>query len=377
MIQRRSAHNFARLSLFALAPFLALALPACTGDSGNSGGPSSGGKPPAGTSGGAGGPATPGAALKIGYVLHGSNPFTEQIKQGAMDAGKDLNAEVEVTGPAGFNDQEARGMFEAMAQKKKDGIVCVPMPGNNWVKPIKEVMAAGIPVVTANITSEESGAPSWFGQDEYQSGVIMAEQLKKQLAAAGKKAGKIAVGNCAPGVEVLVDRYKGLKKGFEGTAFTVLDAVDVKTAQTENYNAWESLATAHPDAVAIVGLCSMDVPNLYKLKDRSKAKWLVGGYDLTKEALDSVKSGTTQVVLGQHPYLQGYLAVKALVVHIRDKKPLPQGWVDVGTEIITKENVDSVYARETDEAARTKWYADHIAKNFGDMAGSAKPLPSH
>src|SRR5947207_981127 len=78
--------------------------------------------------------------LKIGYVLHGSNPFTEQIKQGAMDAGKALNADVEVTGPADFKQTEAIGMFEAMGQKKKDGIAVIPMPGDVWVKPIKEVM---------------------------------------------------------------------------------------------------------------------------------------------------------------------------------------------------------------------------------------------
>lgn len=365
---------------FAFLPLMVFLLPACNSGGGNGGAPSSGGQPksgPVNSGGAAPGQPSAGPKLNIGYVLHGSNPFTEQIKQGAEDAGKDLNADVSVTGPAGFNDVEAIGMFTSMASQKKDGIACVPMPGEHWVKPIKEVMDAGIPVVTANITSEQSGAPSWFGQDEYQSGVIMAEQLKKYLAAAGKKSGKIAVGNCAPGVAVLEDRYKGLKKGFEGTGFTVLEAVDVKTASTENYNRWESLATAQPDAVAIVGLCSMDVPNLYKLKDRSKAKWLVGGYDLTKEALDSVKNGTTQVVLGQHPYLQGYLAVKALVEHIRDKKPLPKGWVDVGTEIITKDNVDSVYARETDRAAETKWYADYIAKHFADMNAMAKPLPKH
>jgi ABC-type sugar transport system substrate-binding protein len=354
-----------------LLPVLAGMLSACNGGDKNSATPPSSGSGPASSG------ASSGTPVKIGYVLHGSNPFTEQIKQGAMDAGKALNAEVEVTGPASFKHTEAIGMFEAMAQKKKDGIAVVPMPGDVWVKPIQEVVDANIPVVTSNITSPGAAAKSWFGQDEYQSGVIMAEQLRKQLEAAGKKSGKIAVGNCAPEVEVLNDRYKGLKKGFEGSAFTVLEAVDVKTAQTENYGNWESLATAHPDAVAIVGLCSMDVPNLYKLKDRSKAKWLIGGYDLTREALDSIKSGTTQVVLGQHPYLQGYLAVKALVEHIRDKKPLPQGWVDVGTEIITKDNVDSVYARETDDAERTKWYADYIAKNFSDMGAGAKPLPKH
>jgi hypothetical protein len=43
---------------------------------------------------------------------------------------------------------------------------------------------------------------------------------------------------------------------------------------------------------------------------------------------------------------------------------------------VTKQNVDSLYTRETDRAAETKWYADDIAKNFADMASIAKPLPA-
>src|SRR5579871_6625364 len=119
--------------------------------------------------------------LKIGYVLHGLNDFTQVIKQGAEDAGKALGVEVEVVGPASFEATEAIGMFEGMIQKKKDGLVVVPMPGEVWVKPIKEAIDAGIPVATANITSEASAAESWFGQDEYQSGVVLATELRKML----------------------------------------------------------------------------------------------------------------------------------------------------------------------------------------------------
>lgn len=361
-----------RLLLVSLA---ALLLPACNSGGGSNANPPSGGAPNS-TSGG--GSDSGGKKLQIGYVLHGLNPFTQQIKDGAKDAGNDLGVDVEVVAPSKFEPQDGIDTFQSLLQTKKDGIAVIPLGGAQWERPIQDAIKGGTPIVTANITSVGSGADSWFGQDEHQSGVTMAEQLKKQLAAAGKPSGKIAVGNCKPGEPVLDDRFKGLKKGFEGSAYTVLDAVDVKTDTTENYNQWESLATKVPDAVAIVGLCSMDVPNLYKLKDRSKAKWLVGGYDLTKEALDSVKSGTSQVVLGQHPYLQGYLPVKALVEHLRDKKPLPKGWVNVGTEIITKDNVDTVYGRETDRAQETKWYADYIKKNFtGDMSATAKPMPKH
>jgi ABC-type sugar transport system substrate-binding protein len=195
------------------------------------------------------------------------------------------------------------------------------------------------------------------------------------LIAEGKKGGKILAGVCKPGVAVLDERYKGFKKEMEGTPYAVTDPKDVGTENTANYGAWENQATANADMIAAVGFCSMDIPNLAKLKVRSQGKWLIGGYDLNAETLDSIKAGTTQVSLGQHPYLQGYLPVLALVQHLRDKKPLPKGWVNVGTEIVTKANVESLYARETNVAAETKWYADHLKQSFGDLGASAKPLP--
>jgi simple sugar transport system substrate-binding protein len=315
------------------------------------------------------------AKLKIGFVLHGLNDFTQVIKRGAEDAGKALDVEVEVVGPSTFEATEAIGMFESMVQKHKDGLVVVPMPGEVWVKPIKEATDAKIPVVTANITSAESAAESWFGQDEYQSGVILAQEIKKALAAEGKTNGTILAGVCKPGVAVLDERYKGFKKGMEGSTYQVTDPKDVGTENTANYSAWENQATANPQMIAAVGFCSMDVPNLSKLKTRSNGKWLIGGYDLNTETLESLKAGTSNVSLGQHPYLQGYLPVLALVRHLKEKTPLPKGWVNVGTETVTKADVEKVSPRETDRATETKWYGDYIKQNFADMGKLAQPLP--
>src|SRR3989442_1703611 len=74
----------------------------------------------------------PGKAIKIGYVLHGLNEFTQVIKRGAEDAGKALGVEVEVMGPAAFKSADAIAMFEGMVQKKMDGIAVIPMPGDVW-----------------------------------------------------------------------------------------------------------------------------------------------------------------------------------------------------------------------------------------------------
>jgi ABC-type sugar transport system substrate-binding protein len=315
--------------------------------------------------------------VKIGYVLHGLNNFTQVIKQGAEDAGKALGVEVEVTGPAGFVSNEAIAMFEGLVQKKKDGLVVVPQPGDVWVSPIREATDAGIPVQTANVTSPDSAALAWFGQDEYQSGVLLAQALQEILAAADKTEGQIVVGACVPSVQVLIDRYNGFKQGMEGTQYTITQAYDVTPENTSNYAAWENLATANPDMIAAVGLCSLDVPNLAQIKTRSQATWLIGGYDLNIETLDAIKAGTAQVTVGQQPYLQGYLPVLALVNQLRDGKPPVEGWIDVGTEVVTQDNVDTLYTRESDVAAMTQFYADYISKNFADLNALQKPLPQH
>ncbi len=320
--------------------------------------------------------ASPSAARpKLGYVLHVLNDFTESIKRGAEDAGQALGADVDVQGPAGSSAQDAIAIFEGMVQRRLDGLVVVPAPGEVWVSPIRRAMKAKIPVLTANITSAQSDAPAWFGQDEYQSGVLLAESLRKVLGAKADAPGKVVVGICHPGLSVLTARYDGLVKGLAGTKLEVSQPRDVTVPNTTNYAAWESLTGANPSAVAFVGLCSMDVPNLAKLKARSGSAWLVAGYDLNQESLDALKTGKADLLLGQNPYLQGFLPVRALIEHLKSKKPLPKGWVDVGTEVVTPANVADVYAREVDREMGRKSYADRLKEQFVDLAAMAKPLP--
>ncbi|MBI3870282.1 MAG: substrate-binding domain-containing protein [Verrucomicrobia bacterium] len=329
---------------------------------------------------GADAPATPSkppaSTPRIGFVLHGLNPFTHIIEQGAKDAAAANGLVVDVVGPAGFSATgDAIALFEGMVAKRVAGLVVIPMPGEVWVTPIRQATEAGIPVLTANVMSRESAARGWFGQDEFNSGALLATRLRKLLAEQNTAEGRIVVGMCAPGVGVLVDRYEGFKKGFEGSRFQITQPFDVSTENTANYAAWESLTGANPGMIAAVGLCSMDLANLAKLKQRSRGRWLVAGYDLDRETLDAIRDGTVQIALGQHPYLQGYLPVLAFARQLREKQPLPQGWIDVGTEIITKQNLDSIEGRDVDPAKQKEWYAADIARRFQQMNTMAKRIP--
>jgi hypothetical protein len=60
---------------------------------------------------------------------------------------------------------------------------------------------------------------------------------------------------------------------------------------------------------------------------------------------------------------------------LQNQQPLPQGWVDVGTEVVTRENVERLYARESDEKKQREWYAAYVAQHFTNLNAAAKPLP--
>jgi len=229
--------------------------------------------------------------IKIAYILHGLNDFTQTIKEGAEDAGKDLGVKVDVFGEAGFDIATHQGFMESAIQAGYDGIVVIPNGGDPWNSVIQEATDAGIPLASANNTALNSTLDLWVGQDEYNSGILLAKEVQSQLAAAGVTSGKVVIGNCLPGNPVLVARSQGIRSVLDAAGFDLTEDQDTKLDNTANYNIWDSLATANGDAVAMVGLCSLDPPNIAQVKERGGYKWLGAGYDLETPTLEAITNG--------------------------------------------------------------------------------------
>lgn len=318
-------------------------------------------------------PAADNSDVEIAYVLHGLNTFTERMKVGAEDAGKDYGVTLEVFGDASFDTPTHQAFFETALQREFDGIAVVTLPGDQWITPIQQAADAGVPLVGANVTGLETALTSWVGQDEYNSGVILGGELLTQFEAAGVTEGKIAVGICSAAAKVLQDRDSGLRKAFEGSSFEVLEAQEVLIPVPDNYGRWENVMAANPDAVAAVGLCSIDIPNLAQLKERTGGSWLIGGYDLDPPTLQAIKDGWAQVTVGQQEYLQGYLPVRMLAEHLIDGTPLVENWQETPTEVVTIDNVEDYVSRQTDNAVQYDYYQDYMAENFADLEASGRP----
>ncbi len=327
--------------------------------------------------------AVPAAAkqLSFGYTLHAMVPFTEEIAFGAEQAGKDLGVKVEVVGPPQLDAQAQIALFEGFISKGVDGLVTVPQ-ADVWVKEINSTVDKGIPVMTSNVFAVGSTTQFYVGEDGYVNGTGLGEATAKLLNDAGIANGKAVVGVCAPGVATLTDRYNGfvdaMKKGAPGV--TVTEPYDAKTDIGANYTFWENTYAANPDMSVAVGLCSIDLPNLAKLKQKTGATFKAVGFDEVTETMDALKAGLIDITIGQHPYLQGYLPIAAMVMQLRDDKAPVKGWLVVPTDVVTQDNVDQLYQRQTDDAFRVSWYktfmADNYGADFGNLYKLVKPMPT-
>jgi ABC-type sugar transport system substrate-binding protein len=277
--------------------------------------------------------------ITIGFVTHAQgNPFVEQIVDGAKAAASDLGVTLKVEESPGGSPEGQLKLAQELVNAGAAGVAS-SMPGDAMAKGMNDIVASGTPVVQFNMLSKSINGP-YVGEKSTQSGRILGKMIVDKLGGASAK-GKVIIGNCFPGFPVLENRAKGVEESLKAApGLTVLGPFDVKVSAVDNYNHWEQLYAANPDAVAMIGLCAPDIASLGKLNAANGDKFVAGGYDLTAENLAAIKAGHAYVSLGQSPFVQGYLPVVLLVDSIRNKRPLPVGFYNSGTQIVTANSVD-------------------------------------
>jgi ABC-type sugar transport system substrate-binding protein len=277
--------------------------------------------------------------ITIGFVTHSQgNPFIQQIIEGAQAAADDLGVTLKVAQEQGSAPDGQLKLVQNIVNAGAQG-VATSVPGDSMANALNDIIAGGVPIVQFNLLSAAVKAP-YVGEKSTQSGRILGKAIVDKLGGAGAK-GKVIIGNCFPGLTVLENRGKGVKESLAtAPGVSVLGPFDVKVSAVENYNHWEQLYAANPDAVALVGLCAPDVASLGKLNAANADKFVAGGYDLTAQNLQAVKDGHAYVTLGQSAFVQGYLPVALLVHAVQNKKPLEVGFYNAGTQAVTATSVD-------------------------------------
>jgi len=313
--------------------------------------------------------------VTVGMSLFMAMPYTETIRLAAEAAAEDFGCKVDVVAPATYDPDQQLAQFESLISKRVDGILVQPVPEDFFTVPINRAVDSGIPVITFDITPFDSKATAFMGPSGTVSGKKLADATLKMLKDMGHTSGKVIVGIGLPGDVILEARARAFLTAFKGTGFTVLGPFNSGTEQADTYAFWESTYAANPDMLLAVGTTALDLPNIYKFKMKTPgADFLAVGWDEEIEALQAIKEGYALATFGEHPYLYGYLGVKAFYDHFVNGKALPKGWIYNGGEIVTKDNVDEILARESNPVKQHEWYKKFAAENFANLGKEWEPL---
>jgi len=277
--------------------------------------------------------------VTIGFVAHAQgDPFVQQIQDGAQAAANDLGVKLVVAQQAGGAPEGQLKLVQNFANSGAQGIA-TSVPGESMAKGLNEIIDSGVPIVQFNLLSTAVNGP-YVGEKSVESGRVLGKMIVDKLGGAEAK-GTVILGNCFPGFPVLENRAKGVQESLKAApGLNVIGPFDVKVSAVDNYNRWEQLYGANPDAVALIGLCAPDVTSLGKLNAANGDKFVAGGYDLTELNLKAIKEGHAYVTIGQSAFVQGYLPVALLVNAIKNGSKLGPGFYNSGAQIVTAESVD-------------------------------------
>ncbi|MDO9545262.1 MAG: substrate-binding domain-containing protein, partial [Pelolinea sp.] len=285
--------------------------------------------------------------LKLAAIVHWQGPYTQQLIDGAIAAGEECGGEVQGAGPVAFDTTAQYAAFQDLVDSGADAIVTVGYPAEFWIKPIDEATNRGVAVSTFDVASTSSLQYIFAGPKESDLGRALADTIIEEIGA--DATGKIVTGLCLPGLDVISNRYVGFASVFAEKApgVEVSQPYDVTFDNAENYAKWQEIITSkEPGAIAYVGFCENDMNNMAKIKEDNEGEYIIASVGINPESLAAVESGLGLVVVGQKPFMQGYVTMRAMIEGIVYNKPIPRGWVNVGPEIVTSENAATILARE-------------------------------
>jgi ribose transport system substrate-binding protein len=343
--------------LAATAAVLALALAAC------------------GSSGGGGGKASKASKVDIAFVYDTtSENFAQEMSLGAAQAAKVTGVTLVNTAPPTASGSQQVQLFQAAMQTSKNGIALATLFPDLFIRPLRQAESAGIPTIAVDAPpAPGSGVTLFIGNNNYQLGVQLADALLPKIPAGAK--GQILIGTDTPGLPVLTARNLGfentMKAARPGVTFLNFDSTQEPST---NYSAWSSAVQAHPSALAYVGPGSQDAASLYEIEKRTGKHYLVGADDLDPNALAGVAAGYVQALVSPEHWLKGYIAVYLLAEHALKGTPLPKGWWNPGSLVVTKANIAEILARQKSAATRAAWFHNEVTYELAHPSQYLKPL---
>jgi ribose transport system substrate-binding protein len=267
-------------------------------------------------------------------------PVFNYARTGAERAAKELgNVEILWRGPETADQLRQKEILESFITQRVDGIAISCLNGDFLTETIDKAVAAGIPVVTWDADAPRSRRAAFYGVDDQAAGRIMGEEAVRLLGGKGDVAvitsvGAVNLERRLAGLKEVLDRHQGVK---------VVEVFDIKEDAVRCAEIIASATNRYPRLAAWISVGGWPVFTRNALAAVDPQRTKVISFDTVPPALDLLREGKVQVLLGQKYFGWGSESVKLLAA-IKSGKLPASPVIDSGVDVVTAANVDAYEA---------------------------------
>jgi ribose transport system substrate-binding protein len=270
---------------------------------------------------------------------------------GFEEANKKYGAKTIYTGSPEYDVNQEVTILEQIIAKNPSGIAISCINPDALEVPIKKAINSGIPVVTFDADSPNSGRYSFLATDNKNAGEKATEVLSDLL---GNENSKVVILT----LPVQLNHEQRANGFIEATQniYTNLEVVQTgngKHDQTEAAKALSGILQANTDIQGVFCTDSTSgVGAATAVKELNKAgKIKIVSFDTDNGTLDYIKSDVISATIAQGTYSMGYQSMNFLFKlnheylnkNIEPNSSSIPTFVDTGVSIVTKDNVDFYY----------------------------------
>ncbi len=268
-------------------------------------------------------------------------PVFNYAKIGAERTARELgNVDIEWRAPDSADQLRQKEILESFITQRVDGIAISTLNGDFLTETINRAIDAGIPVVTWDSDAPKSKRNAFYGVDDYESGRIMGEETVKLLGGKGTVAMITALG-----ATNLQRRLDGARDALgKAPGIQIVEVYDIKEDVVRAAEIIATGARRYPDLGAWVSVGGWPVFTRNALATIDPARTKVVSFDTVASALDLLREGKVQVLIGQKYFGWGSEPVK--ILHgIKQGRMPASPIIDSGVDVVTPANVEQ-YAAE-------------------------------
>jgi ribose transport system substrate-binding protein len=274
--------------------------------------------------------------------------FWQSVEAGAREAAEEHGVRIFWRGP--LRESDRGGQIEVVQQfvsQRVDGIALAPLDSRALRSPVADANRRGLPVVIFDSALEgEPGRDfvSFVATDNRAGGEAGGDKLAELIGGSGS----VVMMRYLVGSASTADREEGFLDAIRAHA-------EIRVLSDNQY-AGASASEAHQRATNMLGVLreadAIFTPNessTYGMLLALRQAGLAGrktfvGFDASPPLIEALRSGEIDALVVQNPRHMGYMAVTALVQHLRGDPP-PQR-IDTGVAVVTRDNLDDPDIRE-------------------------------